>query len=335
MRVVFIYRSKLRQQYSIENVFATVGSALRPSVELLEYHLGSKWGGLRDVVALRRLNADVYHITGDVHYMALGLPAQRTVVTVADMYHYIYGLTGLKRWVYRLLWFDLPLRRAAAVTAISGVTRDQLFEHVRRLPRGVEVVPCPVAPRFVYSPCSLNEACPRILFVGTAPWKNLGRLIRAVEGLPCVLVLVGAVDDGSREAMRRANIRYECHLRPDAALLNELYRGSDVVAFVSLREGFGLPIIEAQAVGRPVIVSDLPPMSEVAGKGACLVDPTSVRSIRAGLERVIHDRTYREELVLDGQANVRRFAASEVAAEFLRIYGVLGDRPRRDSVRSS
>ena len=66
-----------------------------------------------------------------------------------------------------------------------------------------------------------------------------------------------------------------------------LYQSCDAVCFVSTYEGFGLPILKAQAVGRPVLTSDISPLREVAGEGALKVDPLDVAAIRSGLTRLI------------------------------------------------
>jgi glycosyltransferase involved in cell wall biosynthesis len=67
--------------------------------------------------------------------------------------------------------------------------------------------------------------------------------------------------------------------------LNEQYVKCDVVAFLSLGEEFRVPIMEAQAVARPLITSNISPMREVAGEGACLIDPLDVAQIRTGIQR--------------------------------------------------
>ncbi len=81
-----------------------------------------------------------------------------------------------------------------------------------------------------------------------------------------------------------------------------------------------MPIIEAQAVGRPVITSNLGAMKEVAAESAFLVDPYSVESIRHGVLEVIQNSALREGLIARGLQNVTRFSAENVAEKYVSIY---------------
>jgi glycosyltransferase involved in cell wall biosynthesis len=89
---------------------------------------------------------------------------------------------------------------------------------------------------------------------------------------------------------------------------------------VSTYEGFGLPIIEAQAIGRPVITSNIPPMDEVAGDAALKVDPYDVSAIRTAILKLCADRVLQEELILQGLENVKQYRAPDIAEKYAQLY---------------
>ncbi|MCB0583153.1 MAG: glycosyltransferase, partial [Phaeodactylibacter sp.] len=85
-------------------------------------------------------------------------------------------------------------------------------------------------------------------------------------------------------------------------------------------EGFGMPILEAQATGRPVITSNICSMPEVAGRGAALVNPYDPAAKRAAIEQIIRNAGYREELIQEGRENVKRFNLEKIAGQYLELY---------------
>ena len=85
-------------------------------------------------------------------------------------------------------------------------------------------------------------------------------------------------------------------------------------------EGFGVPILEANALGRPVITSTTTAMPEVAGEGAVLVDPYKPEEIRQAVQRLIEDDAFRMDLVKKGYQNVQRFKPEMVAAKYEELY---------------
>ena len=99
-----------------------------------------------------------------------------------------------------------------------------------------------------------------------------------------------------------------------------------MISFCSLLEGFGLPILEAQATGRPVITSNLSSMPEVAGNGALLVDPYDVNAIRKGILRIIQDGALRENLIVKGLENVKRFSPQKVADAYVELYRLIAEK---------
>jgi glycosyltransferase involved in cell wall biosynthesis len=250
---------------------------------------------------------EVNHITGDVHFLALGLPKRNTILTIHDCVPLRNHPSGLRHLLLKLFWFTLPVRRAAMITVVSEATKQELLPHVPVDPEKVRVVPACIASHFQPCPKAFNTDCPRILHIGTAPNKNLPRLCEALRGLRCKLDVVGRLDSGHLEALERNQIDYENASGLSDAEMVDRYRHCDLVAFVSTYEGFGMPILEANTVERPIVAGNVCSMPEVAGEAACLVDPNDVASIRQGIERVIADAAYRDQLVEAGRSNRERF----------------------------
>ena len=96
-----------------------------------------------------------------------------------------------------------------------------------------------------------------------------------------------------------------------------MYRGARCLAYPSLYEGFGIPILEAMASGTPVVTSRGGATEEVAGGAAVLVDPLDVASIAAGIEEA---EARREELVPAGLARAREFSWPETARRTVDVY---------------
>ena len=120
--------------------------------------------------------------------------------------------------------------------------------------------------------------------------------------------------------LKNARLPYENRFNLSHQEVFAQYVAADLVCFVSLYEGFGVPIIEANIVGRPLITSNLEPMGSIAGDAACLVDPKNTISIKQAVMRVIQDKEYRENLVDNGFLNAQRYSPSAVAARYLDVY---------------
>ena len=154
------------------------------------------------------------------------------------------------------------------------------------------------------------------LYLGTLqPRKNLARLVAAFASLQLVptLVLAGkrgwlydALFTQARRLGLEGRVLFPGYVpeKDKAALLS----GALAFVFPSLYEGFGLPVLEAQACGCTVIASNTSSLPEAAGDGALLVNPTDTAAIGAAMQRVASDAALRDELVERGFANARRFS---------------------------
>ncbi|MGC2659111.1 MAG: glycosyltransferase family 1 protein [Bryobacteraceae bacterium] len=324
--IVYIFRKRSPAVFSIEKLFDTLFAHFEKAgasvgrIELPHISTGIV-SVLRNVwfVARHRRRGHL-HITGDVHYAALLCPFSKTVITIHDCVVLRRG-TGFKGFVMRMLWFRLPLRLASAITVISEQTKIEMLRTVSVPDRKIRVIPNFVDPQLVFSERQFAAEEPRILHVGTTANKNLSRVIAALRGIPCVLVIVGPLTQAILEDLRRGGIAYENHVEIDHSALALLYRNADIISFPSTYEGFGMPILEGQAVGRPVLTSDLEPMRGVAGEGgAVLVNPESVEAIRAGFLALMGDAALRSRLVAAGRRNCSRFALESVAESYLALY---------------
>lgn len=264
--------------------------------------------------------SDINHVIGDVHYIALLLAKRRTLLTIHDCVslHFAKGLAYA-----RILWFwyRLPGRRVAAITVISEFSKNELMRYVHCDPRLVHVIPNPVPAGFVPWPKDFDTKTPVLLQVGTSEHnKNLCRVAEALRGIPCRVDIIGRLTDRQRQALENNAISYTQQSGISDSEVVERYRKCDMVVFASTYEGFGMPIVEANATGRPVVTSNIGPMPEVAGSAACLVDPFDCSSIREGIVRVIGDADYRSHLVAGGFENVKRFQADVIAAQYAAVY---------------
>jgi glycosyltransferase involved in cell wall biosynthesis len=309
--------------YSIERLYEDVRSHLQAGVEvstcISRYFSRGLLPRLYDMVRARRYQGDINHVTGDVHFLTFLLDKRRTVLTIHDCV-LLERLHGVKRWILWLLWYWLPEKRCTAIVVVSEATKHQVLHYIRCDEKKIRVIHNPVSKEFQPRPRPFNRDEIRLVQIGTKANKNLERLATALAGLRCVLVVVGQLSASQEAKFRQHGISYENHVGISRRALVEQYERSDILVFVSTYEGFGLPIVEANAVGRPVVTGNIWSMPEIAGDAACLVDPFDVASIRCGILRLIEDDAYRKHLVERGFENVKRFRIETVAERYAELY---------------
>lgn len=352
MTITYLFRSP-GTGHSIEELFGGIRRemARQPARRTDAVHLPCVSRGLRSVWQNLRFVArqswpGLIHVTGDVHYAALALPASRTVLTIHDCITLEKARGRPVRYaLFWLLWFYLPIRRAAVVTTVSEKTRQDLLQYVGKIAEKVAVVPNGYDPAFVARPFVARpiqagpglaelrsfshegsgqsrpgHEGPVLLQIGTAPHKNLSRLAEALDGIACTLVIVGPLTEAAIADLTKRRIAYRNYVNLSRAEISQLYADCDMVTFVSLYEGFGMPILEANTVGRAVITSDRSPMRDVAGGAAHLVDPANVMDIRQGILRLIQDDLYRQRLIDAGYRNAQRYTMPMVTAQYAALY---------------
>lgn len=332
VEVVHFQRRPGPASFSVERLFEDTRQALpsdiRVRLRINRFMSTGVWARIADAVGARRQRGRVNHVLGDVHYLAWFLPKRRTVLTVLDCVT-LERLSGLRRWLFWLLWYWWPTRRATRITVISEFSKSALLQAVGYPADRIHVIPPPLSPEFQRSPSGPMRGAPRLLQVGTVGNKNVDRVIEAVAGLEVVLVVIGALSASQKERLRELDVDYECHVDVSREEVLRQYRRADVVVFASTYEGFGLPIIEAQAIGRPVVTGNNSAMPEAAGGAACLVDAHDVGDIRRGILRVIGDRAYADDLVERGYRNAEKYAPARIADLYAALYREIDSGTRK------
>jgi len=283
----------------------------------------------------RRDGLDVFHSPN--YTLPLGLPCP-SVVTVHDLAFLDRRFHKARLRLYLTLLTKMSLRRADRIIAVSDYTRREVERHFPFTVGKVSVVYSGLDPAFrngssavAGGPPAASDK-PYVLFVGSLePRKNLPRLIRAFEhamldtGLPHELVLCGPwgwryrpVKEALARSPMRQRIRHLGYV--PSADLPSLYAGADLLAYPSLDEGFGFPVIEAMASGTPVLTSDRSALPEVAGGAAVTVTPTDEGAIAKGIVSVLSDQDLANSLVERGRERSAEFTWERAAAETVEIY---------------
>ena len=309
--------------YSVEFIFSDVRDRLKNRVDF-RVRVASRYSTgvlnrLINTLEAMFYQSAINHVTGDIHYVTFLLRKNKTILTVLDCVFLEQG-SKVKRAVYRIIWLLLPVYKVKYITAISEATKQRILRETEFDPDKIFVIPIGVSNIFTPHPKSFSKDYPTLLHVGTTPNKNLERLIPAIDGLSCELIIIGELTKGVRRLLEKHRITYKNRWHLNALQMLEEYKRCDILVFASTYEGFGMPIIEANFVERAVVAGNNSSMIEVAGDAACLVDAHSIEDIREGILRVIEDDVYRERLIENGRKNRMRFDSQSIAEQYYTLY---------------
>lgn len=253
------------------------------------------------------------------------LSMERQVVTIHDMsvFDYPEAFSMAFRSWYKLLLPKL-VHRARHIIAVSAFTKERIQAHVEVRPEKISVIPNGVSSQFrpnleaesVLATLSLPSR-DYVLTVGsTDRRKNTANLLQAWQRVQkrvsqdTWLVVAGG---GNSRVFQNTPLQsvpervfFLGHV--ESRWLPALYAAARAVAYVSIYEGFGLPLLEAMASGTPVLASNVSSLPEVAAGSALLVDPFEIEAIENGLERVLVDTELRAKLRAQGLARAAQFS---------------------------
>ena len=326
-KIIFIERKYWKKNFlafSIEKIYEQIAKKL-PAEKFESSFIKVKYGNsfvdmLKNLLFFEKPPADIYHITGHIHYLALTLPKQKTIVTIHDL-EFLKIRTGLRRFVIKKLYLDLPIWRLKYVTTVSEATKKEILAITNVSETKIRVIENPLQEQYLTSKKkTFNKNRPTILQVGIAHNKNIPNLIKALDGIDCCLRIIGNLPEELSSLLKESPVKFENAFGLDDQEMKSEYENADIVSYCSTNEGFGLPIIEGQAMQTPVITSNISPMKEVSGGAAFLANPNDVLSIKEGILKIIDDDEFREDIIRRGLENVKRFEPQSIADLYEELY---------------
>lgn len=286
-----------------------------------------------------RLSLDMLFKPPDILFVpAHAIPIihpRRVVVTIHDLgflrYPDNYSRLSLLNLV---LTTRQALSWASKIITVSNFTKKDLLQKFKADPEKIEVV------HHGFDLAEWQKAInagkrkfdfPYMLFCGRLETrKNLIRMFKAFEllkirdGIPHKFIFAGGRGVGFNafrntviRSKYRKDVRFLGHVQDSD--LPSIYASADFLAFATLFEGFGFPILEAFASGIPVVTSNVSSMPEVAGDCAVLVSPNDVESVYKGFKKILFDANFKADLIRKGRERVKKFNWDAAAAETKRI----------------
>ncbi len=300
---------------------------------------GSTWRTFGLVQDLKRDGIDIFHGLSNEIPKGLDVAGIASVVTIHDiafktfpnMYHWHDRIIYNQKWSH-------AFKHADCIIAISECTKRDLIEFYDVAEDKIEVLYQPVNPVYYdfdntqeAATCNHNEENPYMLYVGSInSRKNLLGIVKAMEQLPkdlqIPLVIVG---NGSTYKKRVkeyiADHKMEDLFRwkeiIDNKELKELYSNAKLFIYPSFYEGFGLPVVEAQLCGCPLITSNVSSLPEAGGPFSLKIDPDNIDEISDSIIKVLTDDQLRRDMIRgEKEYAIKTFHPSVLAHKLMNIY---------------
>lgn len=282
------------------------------------------------VDTLCREKLDVF-FSPNLNFTALS-PSVKHVLTIHDISFLLFPehLTTKQRLWHYLVQPKKQCQNATHIIAPSENTRRDLINHLSIAPEKISVI-YPGYTDHTDKNTTASPANPYILFLGTTePRKNILALLRGYEAafttlpIPYDLVIAGATGWKQEEMLAavanspiKEHVKMLGYIDPDekAALIKQ----AAVFVYPSWYEGFGFPVLEALAIGTPVITSNRSSLLEVAAEACYLINPHNPLEIKDGLLTILTNQAYRAEKIKKGLLQAQKFNWEQAAKQWLAV----------------
>jgi glycosyltransferase involved in cell wall biosynthesis len=262
------------------------------------------------------LGKQIKQSSSEVFYSPSYMPPWRSaipfVITIHDLNHLYYYTRFHKLYLKHFIAYLAT--RAKKVITVSNYTKAEMVKALRLDEGTIEVVYNGVEPAFAVNTASLDLARPYFFYIGNRRgYKNIPRMLAAFAAAKIstdyILALSGNPDAELEATIASLGLNGRVKFLGSISEteLPSVYKGAYGLLFVSLMEGFGLPVIEAMASGTPVITSNITSLPEVAGNAALLVNPLETASIATAIEELVNNNGLHKQLSAAGKEQASLF----------------------------
>ena len=266
------------------------------------------------------------------------LPVKGKIVTCVHDIIPLRGASGDARYLKRAT--ENAIEKSTRIITVSEFSKRDIMDYFHIDGKQIDVVHSAVNAEEFSTPCPNPESIRTkynlpekyILYFGTcSPRKNVESVIRAYVRLPEAIrreyaLVITNPEKATKACAIENNVTPHYIERVRAEDKAAVYQMASVLVWPSLYEGFGLPVIEAQAAGTPVVCSNVTSLPEVAGDAAVLVEPKDTEAIAAAIESCLYDAPFRQDLIAKGHENINRFTWDDAAKRFRDVLLSLEER---------
>lgn len=294
------------------------------------------WDYVCSLVILILLKPDVIIYPKNIIPLSHYFLSSKKINVIHDLAYFSKEITAytLSNRLYNTLFMGWSCSTADAIISISRHTKKDIISLLGIASSKIHVIYQGVEAHFQPTPDThsilfkYNIRKPYLFYSGSiSPRKNILRILQAFFDIHTHIPHNIYFSSG-RRWLSTDVITYLANTIPGRVFfldyipeeeLPVLYSEADIYLYPSLYEGFGLPVLEAQACGCPVIASNTTSIPEVAGMGAHYVNPTSVEDIKDGMMKILTDNSYKNILVQRGYENVKRFHWNTAAEKIINV----------------
>lgn len=280
--------------------------------------------GLGNLLSPLMLGEEIKRAKADTFYSPSFMPPAFSkvpfVFTVHDLMHLFY-YSSLHKIYYEQIIGRLA-KNAKKIITVSHFSKQQLVELLRIPEELIQVIYNGVDDHFLQNEEEYESDRPYFLYVGNRRKnKNLPAMLTAFAQakIPAefVFFLSGETDPELESLINSLGIHKRVRFLGfiEEKDLPKIYKGAHATLFVSLMEGFGLPVVESMASGTPVLTSDTSSLPEISGGAALCVDPSDISAIQTGIEKLVNDQDFYIQCVLKGLDQAHKFSWEKTAQQ--------------------